>query len=142
MSAVNSVNHMVPSGPGAMLRGPLAEPAGRVYSEIVPPGVISPILPALNSVNQMLPSGPSAMPLGWALTVGTLKTVIEFGDPGVMYPIWSEFWIVNQMLPSAPTAMFCGPLVGGVVVAGNVNSEISPVAAITGRANTPVTSSE
>src|ERR1700691_2263207 len=70
--AVYSVNHMYPPGPSAMLRGPLADPAGRVYSVMVPPGVISPILPALYSVNQMLPSGPRAIPFGWLLAVGTL----------------------------------------------------------------------
>jgi len=133
---------MFPSGPGAMLRGPLADPAGTVYSVMAPLGVISPILPALNSVNQMLPFGPKAMPFGWLLGVGTLYTVIVFGAPGVIFPIWSEFWMVNQMSPSAPTAMFWGPLVGGVVVDGNVNSVTDPVAARAGRANTPVTTND
>src|SRR4026207_672186 len=80
--ALNSENQMLPSGPAARARGPLAAvggggsggppgPAasargplsavGIGYSVITPAGVIFPIFPAPNSPNQMLPSAPSAI---------------------------------------------------------------------------------
>ena len=65
-----SVNHRLPSGPGAIPCGPLPGFRPAEYSVIIPDGVIRPIAlvsPAtttLASVNHMLPSAPGAIANG------------------------------------------------------------------------------
>src|ERR1035437_8229647 len=59
-----SVNHRLPSGPGAMPYGCADEVLGGIgigYSVTLPLGVMSPILSRLSSTNQMFPSGPGAI---------------------------------------------------------------------------------
>src|SRR5436305_12597037 len=55
---MNSVNHMLPSGPAEMRNGSLPAVAGK--SVQTPAGDIRPMLLLLESVYQMLPSGPAA----------------------------------------------------------------------------------
>ena len=66
---LDSVNHMLPSGPRVIDSGlaPAVMPA--LNSVMTPAGVMRPILLAPNSVNHRLPSGPAAMSTGRALAV-------------------------------------------------------------------------
>ena len=59
--ALISVNHSLPSGPGAMPKGALVA-VGTGNSVMAPAGVMRPIWLPSYSVNHRLPSGPGAMP--------------------------------------------------------------------------------
>src|SRR6516225_11890709 len=74
LSAKNSVNHKLPSGPATMPIG--SQPVlGCGNSVKLPAGVMRPIWATAFSANQKLPSGPRVTPRGPAPEVGTVKSV-------------------------------------------------------------------
>ena len=73
---VFSVNHTLPSGPGAIPTGK-ADAVGIVYSVIAPVvGLILPTLLAPFSVNHMSPSGPAVIRAGTLFAVGVAYSVM------------------------------------------------------------------
>src|SRR5207253_351677 len=91
--AENSVNHSLPSGPGATPHG--LEEVGN--SVTAPERVMRPRAPF--SVNQTLPSGPGAISNGELFAV-TGKSVTV--PAGVIRPILSVSRSVNHSFPSGP----------------------------------------
>src|SRR5260370_3878278 len=109
--ALFSVNHMLPSGPGAIPPGWLLG-VGTLNSAIVPVIVIRPTLLmfAVYSVNHIVPSGPARRSFGPLAAVGTTNSVIVLPPPGVMLPILFVLYSVNHRLPSGPGAVLFGRL--------------------------------
>src|SRR5258708_21522487 len=102
LSAINSVNHMAPSGPTAIRLG-TALGSAMAYSVTTPSSVIRPTFPASRSMNHNAPSGPTVSPSGPLTGVGTGYSVIEPSSVrrARLLPTVS----VNQRLPSCPTTM-------------------------------------
>src|SRR5262249_2101050 len=99
----------MPQGEGVLV--------GRLYSVMVPLGVIVPILPVgkAASANQRLPSGPTQMPRG---TLPAARAYSVKVPAGVSLPILPAPASVNHRLPSGPEVMPHGPL----LFVGTVNS--------------------
>jgi hypothetical protein len=96
-----SVNHKAPSGPGAMFHG--RKKFADVYSVMVPPVVILPILPAASSVNHRLLSGPTTIENGPLLAVGVAYSVTT--PAVVIRPILLSPLSANHSAPSGPLVM-------------------------------------
>src|SRR5690348_11080797 len=96
-----SVNHRLPSGPGAIASG--VPPTPSENSVISPLGLIRPIAPP-SSANHTFPSGPVAIPSGkfWLTTSPVVNSVIC--PVGVIRPIAGLVKSVNHKLPSGPGA--------------------------------------
>ena len=89
-------------------------------------------VPGFSAVYQSAPSGPAAIPSGFAMPVGSGKSVLT--PAGVMRPIMLDEYSVYQRLPSLPLAIAFGPSLvrrDSSGVASGVVAGIRPIALVT-----------